>query len=32
LPDEVEAAKEYEEAKKNSTLELRPWKNVFKEA
>ncbi len=32
LPDEVEAAKEYEEAKKNGTLELIPWKNPFKEA
>ena len=32
LPDEIEAAKEYEEAKKNGTLELIPWKNPFKEA
>jgi len=27
LPDEIEAAKEYEEAKKKGTLELIPWKN-----
>jgi len=32
LPDEVEAAKEYEEAKKNGALEFIPWKNLFKEA
>ncbi|MDR2204088.1 MAG: hypothetical protein LBE76_07335 [Nitrososphaerota archaeon] len=32
LPDEVEAAREYEEAKKKGTLELLPWKNMFKEA
>jgi len=31
LPDEIEAAKKYEEAKKKGTLELIPWKNPFKE-